>query len=936
MKRILKNLFFIFINLQCFAQQDAALTIVHALDRVNIPQENLVNHVQRDANNNLWLCSNYGVYRYTGYTTTKYLMHDGLGDNLVFGSFEDSKHRIWFRTYNGKITYYLNGKIHNRNNEKLCDALDFNSIIVGIVERNGKIAFASQTDGLKILENDKIVTVEIKVIKQIYWEDDENLKIITSVGIYNYNLKKKKLDCITYLNWGSKYTSMVAKNGTVLLTYGSEVYRFENNILTFLFALEYPTHEIICMEQYDQNNYIFGTRNGIIVYNVVSKKIDSKYFGKAVPCINKDIDNHFWMSIEDKGAFNIKKIEDLNLFISKIQDISCLFRDSAKNIWVGTKVGNVIRFSPDGTEKVFDFFSATHRKDKVTQILETKDHQIIVIDKLFIGTIAGDKITFVSSLGGNEACIDNEKQSFWIRSIQLGKYSLAEGTISKTDLITVNKKLNALCFYNKKVYAATNQEFGQIINDSFVVLAKVDNIITDINEKYVLTNFGTIYELTNNGLKKLPFNPPARLSCERLIIKGQKLYLCTNQGFFIYDLRNFSSRYVNSFRSLAISDIIIDERHAFIGTNYGLFKVPLSFLVNSENPNEIKASFTSILTSKKAIQQLEQIEIPYNERDLTINFSIKSFFLQPAIYYKIDDKEWVKTKNFYIPTHLDPGIHKVLLYVRTDEIPKASGAESLTFEILKPFWQTWWFIMLSIAILAAAFYAMYVFWTYRVKREYELIKEEENKKYEKLALENEVILLEQKALRMQMNPHFIFNAINTFKGFYAEKNERDGSKYINNFSKLLRNILENENFINPLSKEIEIAENYLKMMQVKYPNFTYSINQNQIATKSIGLPSMMIQPFVENAIIHGIGPKNGIGHITINIELTDLDKLEISIIDNGLGVLGSNSLHQSKSFSITSKRLKIFNADEPFELVLANNSNGTGAVLTILTKYKKL
>ena len=124
-------------------------------------------------------------------------------------------------------------------------------------------------------------------------------------------------------------------------------------------------------------------------------------------------------------------------------------------------------------------------------------------------------------------------------------------------------------------------------------------------------------------------------------------------------------------------------------------------------------------------------------------------------------------------------------------------------------------------------------------------------------------------------------------------------------------------------------------MQVKYPSLTYQIEKNGIEVEQIGLPSMILQPFVENAIIHGIGPNNGIGHIRIELFI-EPNSIKISVIDNGMGLIHSHHLHQSKSFGITSKRLKIFNQNEPFDLTLKNNTNGTGAVLSIKTKFVKL
>jgi LytS/YehU family sensor histidine kinase len=174
-------------------------------------------------------------------------------------------------------------------------------------------------------------------------------------------------------------------------------------------------------------------------------------------------------------------------------------------------------------------------------------------------------------------------------------------------------------------------------------------------------------------------------------------------------------------------------------------------------------------------------------------------------------------------------------------------------------------------------------------------------------------LLEQKLLRSQMNPHFIFNALSNISNLIDKKDNRTASVYLNKFARLMRHILEStrSDFIE-LDEEIASLENYLALQKLRFDKkFDYKIEVDEdIDAKEVSIPSMLIQPFVENSIEHGIKPKETIGHIRVRLKRED-GFLNCEIHDDGIGRKKSMELrpktHRSLATSITKERLEALN-----------------------------
>jgi sensor histidine kinase YesM len=206
-----------------------------------------------------------------------------------------------------------------------------------------------------------------------------------------------------------------------------------------------------------------------------------------------------------------------------------------------------------------------------------------------------------------------------------------------------------------------------------------------------------------------------------------------------------------------------------------------------------------------------------------------------------------------------------------------------------------------------------------------------------------MIELEQKALRMQMNPHFIFNALNTIKGYYSEGNDEKAGDYISKFSMLLRMLLENTEQTIPLATELKMLKLYIELTQIRYKNvFDYDIKIDpKINLEDTAIPTLLLQPIVENAIIHGLAPKKEHGLLEISFDKIG-NSLRCKVVDNGIGIKASlekqkQRQHESKAISITKERLSLLDNEENTEIIFSineildelNNSIGTEVIIQI-------
>lgn len=203
-----------------------------------------------------------------------------------------------------------------------------------------------------------------------------------------------------------------------------------------------------------------------------------------------------------------------------------------------------------------------------------------------------------------------------------------------------------------------------------------------------------------------------------------------------------------------------------------------------------------------------------------------------------------------------------------------------------------------------------------------------------LTLQRDLAEYEQKALHLQMNPHFVFNCLGAISGFIVQNGTDSAIKYLAKFSKLMRLTLEySKESLIPIDREIESLQNYLELEQLRFNQiFDFTITKDDGIEDDMALPPLLIQPFVENAIIHGIVPKKDKGLITVDFKLIG-ECLVCTITDDGIGLAQSKALkensvtvHKSMALEITRKRLEVIQAytSKEAKVEIANGTDAQG------------
>jgi len=242
-----------------------------------------------------------------------------------------------------------------------------------------------------------------------------------------------------------------------------------------------------------------------------------------------------------------------------------------------------------------------------------------------------------------------------------------------------------------------------------------------------------------------------------------------------------------------------------------------------------------------------------------------------------------------------------------------SESLQLDFEVLPPWWRTWWAKLGYISLLLLVFGLIMKLQRRRFK-----LKEEERIRLNKLFTE-----LELKALQAQMNPHFIFNALNAIQGFILDNDELKANNYLSNFSRLMRLYLESSKskFIS-ITQEVKLLKLYIELESLRFGSkYIFNIQAApELLDERYKIPGMMVQPFVENAINHGLAYKKEKGHLNIQFTKTK-DGLMCVVEDDGVGREQADKIrqnmrktHKSRAMQIVDERLSAINMIDGMEI----------------------
>jgi ligand-binding sensor domain-containing protein/two-component sensor histidine kinase len=331
-------------------------------------------------------------------------------------------------------------------------------------------------------------------------------------------------------------------------------------------------------------------------------------------------------------------------------------------------------------------------------------------------------------------------------------------------------------------------------------------------------------------------------------------------------------------------------------------------LIKNNSPPDFFIDNIFISGDKTIYHPADKIELSYKHNDFIINLASINFedaYRQQFAYRFANNKNepWQETgsQRGIIFSNLSPGNHRLQLKVFIKNNSWPEQVKEINIIVHPPFWQTGWFIFLAIILLLTSLFSLY---KYRIS----IIKQKSN-------IDKQLAELEMKGLHAQMNPHFIFNSLNSIKEMILEDEKQNASRYLSKFAQLIRTNLEQskQTFIT-VKQCIDHLEQYLEMEKIRFDKFNYTVDVDEgLPSDEIRMSPMLIQPLVENAIWHGLQNQTGEKNLMIRFYKKD-EQLVCEIEDNGIGIneskkkkIGLRPVHRSLGISNIHDRLVVLN-----------------------------
>ncbi len=939
-----------------------------------------------DKNGFLWVASNDGLNKFDGYDVTQYFKetHPQLIANEIGYLFCDSKNRIWVCTNIGLVM--LDDKrimktivIHDslkKINVLICFEAQGLGIIAStnkgsfllkegetvwkpyawfntiITKRNTRaISFLNKDTALIVAGGEKIVVVDFKHQKILL---EYKLDNVFAASFIN----NKEILAGTNRYWNLQRIDIAT--GKLLQSYTNIINQQNEIIQTGIFHMQLAI---------DKNVYISTVRNGLLKFKPATNSFESYVH---YPMDENTISNNSprWMAADKNGNLSISSNRGLNItninysmmkvipyFTSKDsklidEDVTDIVELDNKRIWVSTtehllstdiitKQTSIIRDIrkefPKATNYPIPLSLEKSSNGNIWVAYSGEGISIykntgVLIKKLdSTNGLPINALRIIKKLEDGSMLVGGERRLFKINhtnyTIDTFANDIPLQKIAHKRIIDILPNGNEVWIAvspngGAYCYNFITKKIKEITTKNGLPSDRIYSIQKDKLNNIYIAGYGGLSILSSDGKIK-NFDKSNGLISTRienlLADDSGYIWFTNNTNITKYNPYNNTFSYFDEHNGLNVLSYTIGSAHKsssgdlIFGNKQGIVFFNPTEMKDYVAPLKLFIHYTKDGKDFFPTEGNNKITFEYNEGK--INFSISTSDLlsnQKILYsYKMKgfDTSWsTPTLNRNIIYNLRSG--KYIFEARATYNGKDWVVFSNSVEVIVkfPFWQKVWFIILAAFLLCLTTFLVY-------KRRIKSIKKH-------AAIQQQITELEAKALRAQMNPHFIFNSLNAIQELIITENIEDGYRYLSSFSKLLRMVLNysEKNFIS-LSNEIEVLKLYLSLEALRFRqsfNYNISVDEN-IETDIVQLPSLLLQPYVENAVWHGLRHKEGEKALAIFITENG-EQLEIIIEDNGVGRERSEAIKsqklgaekfESKGTLLATQRISILNQQYP-------------------------
>lgn len=886
----------------------------------------------------MWFCTETGVSRFDGREFETFTFDDGLVDNEIFRATVDSKNRIWFHSSNGKLCYFKNRKFVNSSVDSTLAELSFTSYIQDIYEdKQGRIWVSSSENGIKCMDTNNNVTIysdKTGTFNHILGFDEVDGKLIAYKNTVHLIFDKGKFHYESTPDCRGQVFLKNRKNQNAIICEKTITFHRSDEERVELDISCLKVSGKIVSALYDNKKRLWlGTyHDGLILYDPIEKVEQHFFSGMRISKIFQDKEGNIWVCTFEQGVYFLS----VNNYLSyTIEDgLSTNFISSVylkeNALYMGIGDGNVqkLDFIKDSISTI-PIFSDKNRF--INKILVDDNHRIwIGEDKdLIIRELKGDRewSKKVGSCKNLELTYDNEI----LVSSSHGVYRAVGSDPEKFKAI-----------WDERCYAATKDKRGRYWfgnyhgiyffdgSDVFPYLkAKElrDIRITDLKyyELYDLLLIGTyghglIIKTKNDSIIFINKEKGLLSNFIRTVTIGSDntFWLSTDRGLSGVKLDTNlnvlkTERYTDADGLIShdVQQADFKGNGAYVATSSGLtyFNIQSGKTDSTQPLNWLK---NVQVNGKNLIGSFNHIHLNYDQNNIVFDFAGLHYASAGDMQYKYrllgqynGEFMMTKTPELHFPD-LPPGKYKLEFNAINKNGLEAKVPLIVNFHIHPHFTQTVGFKLFVALLLSSVIFMIILARIKYIKKANEV--------------QRNLAQLEQKALRTQMNPHFLFNTMSSIQQFINTDDKRLANKYLTKFATLMRSILDNSKKSNvTLNDEIHLLQDYLELEQLRMSNkFDFTITTSVKDSDHVFLLPMMIQPLVENAILHGFATLlERKGYLKIEFSLEN-DNLKCLVEDNGIGRKRAEQISQKRSLKHEStaiknikERINILNMESP-------------------------
>ena len=918
-----------------FAQDPIALKLT---EKEGLPDVEFYDIIE-DTKGFIWLAADKGLYRFDGKEYVSYTNKEKRGLS-VFGLQFDDQNQLWCNNISGQFFHLKDNKLElflDLKNELKGELAEF------LFLEDKLFIFSSAklfSVNLKTKERKKIaintaskypiIRAPFKLNNKIYFSVDNSVFTISKSN------KVEVLNCKTK-NFGSNIFPKFFKHKEqlYLLLYNNvlnENHFFkmqENDFIAVPFPKELKNNRIITISE-NKDDLWLCTSNGIVIIDIYKKQFllkDVFFKNDFITRSIVDKNETVWISTINNGIFIVPSLQ-IKSYKNVVSNevISTVEKISPSKIVIGTTKGSlfVLDLKTGSKDEI-----VIKNKRKISALLFLKTENTLLIST----EGAGYSYNLISKIVTPLESINNAKD---LQQIGNSNEVVYAGFDRATVFRFENSKLLKVKDLNySRAYRSfsdgKNQEIVVSYVDNLVVYDSIFNAkILKYNDKSItakdicqttdeivwIATFseGIVGYKNNKFIKKLDITNGLKSKIiQEIKCDGADLWIVTDKGIQIFDsnTNQFRPSLINNTTGIGnVKGLLINDESMLFVSQEAIFEIDKKISLKSYHPKNIYIK--SIVINEKDTLVQENYSLPYDKNRIKITYHVNGYYPEDELLFEYRllglNEEWISLdRNLSFVDFTSLPSKEYVFEIRAKN---SSGtqyvSEKIAFQINQPYWKKWWFI----SSIGAVAFALIIFF-YRNKL---AVKEKEKELALKNAkFENELAILKLENLKSQMNPHFIFNALNSIQEYIILNQKNLASSYLAKFADLIRAYLEHSSkgYIS-LKEEIECLNIYLELEKLRFEDkFSYKISSLE-SNEDVKIPTMLIQPYVENAIKHGLLHKKTDRVLEVFFEiLKEEQMLKCVVLDNGIGREKATQLrnkkHQSFATKANQNRLELLN-----------------------------